>query len=114
MDNTAAERAWKWIFEFNVKEIDGELVLDEANSKLFDQKLKWLVENETDDNILRTLAVLIQNVPVPKTQGEGRMLFESRFGKQIIDGPRGGPWRSGFEQPNWAATMKKPNQKVDK
>lgn len=102
----AAERVWKWVFEF--KADPNQEMLDEANSKLFDQKLKWLCENETDDNILRSYAVLRNNLPTPSTWAEGKSKFESKFGNQIIDGPRGGPWMEGYERPAWAKKQKTP------
>lgn len=104
--NDASERVWKWIFEFKADPKHDHL--DEANSKLFDQKIKWLCENETDDNILRSYAVLRHNLPQPSVWGEGKAKFESKFGNQIIDGPRGGPWMSGFDRPEWAKKQKTP------
>ncbi len=112
----ATERVWKWVFEFKVS--GNEEFLDAEYSNLYDQKLKWLVENETDDNILRSYAVLKNNVPLPKSYGEGKAKFEERFGKQIIDGPRSGPWMEGLPRPAWASKQKTPKEtlaeKLDK
>jgi hypothetical protein len=112
----AAERVWKWVFEFNIK--GNAQFLDDEQSKLYDQKLKWLIENETDDNILRSYAVIKNNVPLPQNYSEGKTQFEERFGKQIIDGPRGGPWMEGFARPSWAKKLKTPletlAEKLDK
>lgn len=109
MDKVAAERAWKWVFEFTVQP-GQEPTLDKVNSQLFDQKLTWLLDNETDDNILRTWAVLFQNVPKPGMYGEAKIKFEAKFGKQIMDGPRRGPWIEGYERPGWAKKLKTPNE----
>jgi len=111
MDKVAAERAWQWVFEFKVTP-GQDSSLDEENSKLFDQKLSWLLTNETDDNILRTLAILLQNLPAPSKYGQGKEAFEKKFGKQIINGPRNGPWMSGYERPAWAAKKKTPKESL--
>jgi hypothetical protein len=112
MNKEAAERVWKWVFEFKVK--DSEEFLDAEQSKSYDQKIKWLVENETDDNILRSYAVLKNNVPLPQSYGEGKVKFEEKFGKQIIDGPRGGPWMEGFPRPTWAKKLTTPIETLTK
>lgn len=102
----AAERVWKWVFEFSVD--PKQKTLDDTNSKLLDQKIQWLVENETDDTILRSYAVLKQNLPPPSTWGKGKTIFEEKFGRQIIEGPRGGPWMEGYTRPVWAQKQKTP------
>lgn len=104
MSNEAAERAWRWVFEFT----GTEPTLDPANSNLFDQKINWLLDNETDDNILRTFVVLRENVPPPSVYGGAKDRFDNKFGIQVIQGVRGGPWEEGFERPEWAKRLKTP------